>query len=225
MSKRKIPGIAEVDLPWSKLKERGAEALKDEELLAVVLRTGYGQKNVLEVCTRILHEHAIGDLLGLTRTEMLQVKGISAGKADVLLAVFELARRGLNQGMGLAPSITCPADGANILSEIKNRKKEHFVTLYLNARNQVITKETVSVGSLNASLVHPREVFAPAVNASAASVILAHNHPSLDLTPSREDIELTRRMVQAGDIMGIEVLDHLIIGGERFLSMKEANLF
>ena len=99
------------------------------------------------------------------------------------------------------------------------------MALFLNARNQVICRENVSVGSLNASLVHPREVFVPAVGSSAASVILAHNHPSGDVTPSREDIELTRRMVQAGEIMGIEVLDHLIVGSERFLSMKEANVF
>ena len=99
------------------------------------------------------------------------------------------------------------------------------MAVFLNARNQVICREDVSVGSLNASLVHPREVFVAAVGSSAASVILAHNHPSGDVTPSREDIELTKRMVQAGEIMGIEVLDHLIVGQERFLSMKEAGLF
>ncbi len=112
-----------------------------------------------------------------------------------------------------------------MLTDIKDQRKEYFIALFLNARNQVIHKEVVSVGSLNASLVHPREVFAPAINSAAASVILAHNHPSHDVTPSREDIDLTRRMVQAGDIMGIEILDHMIIGGERFLSMKESNLF
>lgn len=220
-----IPGVADVDHPNLKLKRLGGEALKDEELLAVVLRTGYAEQNVLEVCSKILGKHPISSLLGMGRDELVRIKGISAGKADMLLASFELARRGLNQGMGILPSITCPADGAAMLADIKDCKKEHFVALFLNARNQVICRETVSVGSLSASLVHPRELFAPAINSSSASVIIAHNHPSGDVTPSREDIELTRRMVQAGDIMGIEILDHLIIGGERFLSMKEANLF
>ena len=111
------------------------------------------------------------------------------------------------------------------LRHIRDLKKEHFVAIFLNARNQVIKTETISVGSLNASLVHPREVFAPAVGISSASVILGHNHPSGDVTPSREDIDLTKRMVQAGEILGVEVVDHLIVGSDRFLSMKEANVF
>ena len=111
------------------------------------------------------------------------------------------------------------------IRHIRDLRKEHFVAIFLNARNQIIKTETISVGSLNASLVHPREVFAPAVGISAASVILGHNHPSGDVTPSREDIELTRRMVQAGEIMGVEVVDHLIVASDKFLSMKEANVF
>ena len=220
-----ISGVADVDLPREKLERLGAEALRDEELLAVLLRTGYEGRNVLEIAEGVLHKFPIARLMDLDFKGLIKIKGIGRAKAASLVAGFELAKRGLNQGMGIAPSITCPADGAAMLADIKNHRKEHFVALFLNARNQVICREEVSVGSLNASLVHPREVFAPAVGSSAASVILAHNHPSGDVTPSREDIELTRRMVQAGDIMGIEVLDHLIVGGERFLSMKEANLF
>ena len=112
-----------------------------------------------------------------------------------------------------------------LLSEFKDRRREHFVVIFLNARNQVIKKEEVAVGTLNASLVHPREVFYGAIGSSAAGVILAHNHPSGDITPSGEDIELTRRMVDAGEIIGIEVLDHIVLGKDRFLSMKEAELF
>lgn len=220
-----IVGVAEVDLPREKLERLGVEALRDEELLAVLLRTGYEGRNVLEVGRQILEKYPIAQLMALSLEELTQIKGIGRAKGAGLVAGFEMARRGLNQGMGIAPSITCPADGAAMLADIKDRRKEHFVALFLNARNQVICREDVSVGSLNASLVHPREVFAPAVGSAAASVILGHNHPSGDVTPSREDIELTRRMVQAGDIMGIEVLDHLIVGRERFLSMKEANLF
>ena len=122
-------------------------------------------------------------------------------------------------------AISRPADVLGWLSEIRNGDREHFCCLHLDARNQVNALEIVSTGSLNASLVHPREVFKAAVLNNAASVILAHNHPSNDTTPSREDVELTRRMVSAGEIMGIEILDHIIIGPERFLSMKESNLF
>ena len=127
--------------------------------------------------------------------------------------------------MGTEPSITSSADVLPELRHIRDLKKEHFVAIFLNARNQILKVETISVGSLNASLVHPREVFSPAVGISAASVILAHNHPSGDVTPSKEDCDLTKRLVQASQIMGIEVVDHIIIGSDRFISMKEANVF
>jgi len=223
--KRSIPGVADVDLPWAKLSQRGSEGLRDEELLAIVLRSGYGSQNVLETASHILKDHPISELVTLALCQLIKIKGVSKTRAEELVSAFELARRGLNQGLGLAFSISSASDAASLLSDIKDRKKEHFVALFLNARNQVICREDVSVGSLNASLVHPREVFAPAVGSAAASVILAHNHPSQDVTPSKDDIDLTRRMVSAGEIMGIEVLDHIILCKERFLSMREANLF
>lgn len=225
MRKKSIPGVADVDLPSVKLFERGVEALRDEDLLAVVLKTGYGEMNVLEASESILKHHPLSNIVSLDIHQLCKVKGISKSKAEILVCAVEMVKRGLNQGMGIAPSISCPEDGAHLVSDIKNQKKEYFVALFLNSRNQVLCRENVSIGSLNASLVHPREVFAPAIGSAAASVILAHNHPSGDPTPSREDIELTRRMVSAGEIMGIEVLDHLVIGRDRFLSMKEANLF
>lgn len=125
----------------------------------------------------------------------------------------------------LSNGITRPDDVATLLEDIRHADREHFVCLHLNARNQVNCIETVSIGSLNASLVHPREVFKAAILNNTASVIIAHNHPSNDTTPSREDIELTHRLVQAGEIMGIEILDHIIVSPDHFLSLKEANLF
>lgn len=220
-----IAGVADVDMPREKLERLGPEALRDEELLAILLRTGYEGRNVLEISRGIIKRYPVNKLVEMDLKNLTTIKGIGQAKAAGLVAGFELAKRGLNQGIGIEPSITSPVDVLGFLTDIKDRRKEYFVALFLNARNQVICREDVSVGSLNASLVHPREVFAPAVGSSAASVILAHNHPSGDVTPSREDIELTRRMVQAGEIMGIEVLDHLIVGSERFLSMKEANVF
>jgi DNA repair protein RadC len=223
--KQRIEGVAEVDMPREKLERMGPEALADEELLAILLRTGYEGSNVLEVSKVILQAHRPGELLDLDLEAVTGIKGIGRAKGAGLVAGFEFARRALKQGMGIAPSISQPCDAVGLLADIKDRRKEHFVAIFLNARNQVICREEVSVGSLNASLVHPREVFMPAVGSAAASVILGHNHPSGDVSPSREDIELTRRMVKAGEIMGIEVLDHIIVGAERFLSMKEANLF
>lgn len=220
-----INGVADVDMPREKLERLGPEALRNEELLAILLRTGYEGKNVLEVAGTILRKHSPEKLLEMDLESLTRIKGIGRAKAAGLVAAFELSRRALNQGIGIAPSISRPVDVVSMVADIKDRRKEYFVAVFLNARNQVICRETVSVGSLNASLVHPREVFFPAVGSSAASVILAHNHPSGDVTPSKEDIELTRRMAQAGEIMGIEVLDHIIVGPERFLSMKEANLF
>ncbi len=220
-----IAGVADVDMPREKLERLGPEALRDEELLAILLRTGYEGRNVLEISRGIIKRYSVSKLVEMDLKKLTTIKGIGQAKAAGLVAGFELAKRGLNQGIGIEPSITSPVDVLGFLTDIKDRRKEYFVALFLNARNQVICREDVSVGSLNASLVHPREVFAPAVGSSAASVILAHNHPSGDVTPSREDIELTRRMVQAGEIMGIEILDHLIVGSERFLSMKEANVF
>ena len=223
--RNQIPGVADVDVPWEKMKRLGPEALRDEELLAIILKTGYGGSEALQRSNAIFRKHTPATLVEMDRAQMKRINGLTATKVDLLIAGFELARRGLNQGMGIEPSISRPSDVVSLLTDIKNHKKEFFIAVFLNARNQVIKKETISIGSLNASLVHPREIFNPAVGSSAASIILSHNHPSGDVTPSQEDIELTRRMVQAGEIMGIEILDHLIVASERFLSMKEANLF
>ena len=221
---RSIPGVADVDLPWEKLRRQGPEACQNHELLAVVLEKGYGSTNVLDHAEAILQRHSLDELMDMAPAQLSRVKGISAKQSLVLTACLEIARRALRQGMGIMPCISKPTDIIPLIADIREKCKEHFVAIFLNARNQVIHRENVSVGSLNASLVHPREVFSPAVGSSAAGLILAHNHPSGDVTPSREDIDLTKRMVQAGEIMGIEVLDHLVLAPERFLSMREANL-
>ena len=126
--------------------------------------------------------------------------------------------------VSVEPTISCPADCIPFLLDIREEKREHFVALYLNARNQIIQKSTISIGSLSSSIVHPRELFKEAIQYSAASIILGHNHPSSDTSPSQDDIELTRRVVKAGDILGIDVLDHVIISKEDFLSIKERGL-
>lgn len=223
--KYRIPGVSEVDQPIYKIQMGKAEAATDTELLISIIRPkihdNANPKDTIKkfegrMKNRGMDYGSINDLVAA---------GLTQSQAVTLNAAFELSKRILNQGLGIEPTITSPADVLPELRGIKDTKREHFVAIFLNARNQVICTETISIGSLNASLVHPREVFSPAVGKSAAALILAHNHPSGDCTPSREDIELTRRMVQASEIMGIEILDHLIVSSERFLSMKEANVF
>jgi len=210
----------QTDQPRERLRRAGPEGTRNEELLAIILRDGS-----MSSSSAILRDHPVEQLITMPRDELSRIKGIGSRRADTLIAAFELARRGLNQGTGIMPSISRPTDVIPLVADLRDKKKEYFVAIYLNARNQVICREEVSIGSLNASLVHPREVFFPAVGSSAACVILVHNHPSGDVTPSREDIELTRRMCSAGEIMGIEVIDHIIVCAERFLSLKESNLF
>lgn len=212
------------ELPRERLARLGPQALKDQELLAVMLGTGYRGRHVLELAEGILADYPKESLVDMDLTQLSRIKGLGKAKAGVLVAGFELGRRGLHKGLGVQPVIRSPLDVLPLLSDIKDQQREHFLCLYLNARNQVIHKEVVSIGSLSSSIVHPREVFQPAVSHAAASVVLAHNHPSGDVSPSQDDIDLTRRLLQAGEIMGIDVLDHLIIGADDFLSLKERGL-
>ena len=159
-------------------------------------------------------------LLGLSCAEMSKIKGIGPAKATTLLAAFEITKRAMDVEDNNLPTISSAKDAVAQLQELRTAKKEHFVVLYLNARNQLVHKETISVGTLNASLVHPREVFKPAIEHLAASVILAHNHPSGDTEPSKADIELTGRLGDAGRLLGIELADHLIVTKTGFLSIK-----
>jgi DNA repair protein RadC len=191
--------------------ERGAAGLRDAELMAILLGTGTAGKNVVEVAEEILRKFPKKKLLALDFKELSKIRGIGAGKACSLLAAFELTKRALETEEAILPTINSAKDAFNHLHEIRNAKREHFVVLYLDARNQLIHKETISIGTLNASLVHPREVFKPAVDHLAAAIIIAHNHPSGGLEPSEADLALTTRLREAGRLMGIEVVDSLIV--------------
>lgn len=219
-----ISGLCAAEMPRERLARHGPEALRDHELLAVVLGTGYRGRNVLDLARDLLAAHPREDLVGLGVDDLGNLRGIGSAKAGVLVAAFELARRALEKGASARPVISGPTDAMPFLADIRDQRREFFVCLYLNARNQVIHKEVVSIGSLSASIVHPREVFQAAVQSAAASVVLAHNHPSGDVTPSKDDLDLTRRLVQAGEIMGIEILDHVIVGPVDFISLKERGL-
>jgi len=210
-----------IDLPREKLEKTGVSSLKDEELLAVILRTGYKGKNVLQLAKEILKQYPADDFIRIPLSKLRGIKGVGLAKAALIAAAIELVKRGLDKNI---ISIKKPTDILPYVSDIKTKQKECFLVFYLNARNEILRREFVSVGILTASLVHPREVFAPAIIQPAASVIFVHNHPSGDSTPSDEDLKLTNRLVSAGEILGIEVLDHIIVTKTGFLSMKGKGL-
>jgi DNA repair protein RadC len=217
----KIKELPKHKQPREKLMEKGAENLRDSELMAILLRTGTKGKNVMKVSAEILQKFPTKNLLALNFKELAKIKGIGPGKACLLIAAFELTKRALEVEDNNLPTINSAKDAVAQLQELRTMKKEHFVALYLNARNQLIHKETVSIGTLNASLIHPREVFKSAIDCLAASVILAHNHPSGSAEPSEDDSEVTKRLKEAGKILGIEVLDHVILTKNAYLSLKE----
>ena len=221
----KIKDLHKTDRPREKLASMGPEFLKDNELLAILLRVGTGGKNALEVAEEILSRFSKKRLLGLTFEQLKQIKGIGPAKACQILAAFELSKRVLKVDQSnVQLSIHTPKDIIAQVSYLKNLKKEHFVALYLNSRNELIHKETVSVGTLNASMVHPREVFGPAIAHYSSQIAFAHNHPSGDPEPSEDDLKITKQLVKAGTLLGIEVIDHIVIGRDRFVSFKDKDL-
>jgi len=221
--KKPIKDLPRVERPREKLIQYGPSKLSNSELLAILLRSGKKGENVVEMAGKILKRFRADKLPFLTFDELKNYPGIGQAKACEIVACFELGKRLLRNKK--AELILSPNDVFARLGDLRDRKKEYFCIFYLDSRNQEIKREVISVGSLNANLVHPREVFEPAVKNLAAQVILAHNHPSGNTEPSEEDIILTKRLVEAGKILGIEVLDHVIVARKGFLSFKEKGLF
>ncbi|NKZ31903.1 DNA repair protein RadC [Ureibacillus thermosphaericus] len=211
------------DRPRERLIKQGPQSLSNQELIAILLRTGTKQESVLSLANRVLNYfEKLHELKHATLEEIVSIKGIGQAKAVQLLAAIELGRRLSQKQMDSRFTIRSPKDAASFLMpEIGSLQQEHFVALYLNVKNQVIHKQTIFIGSLNSSIVHPREIFKEAVKRSAASIICAHNHPSGNATPSPEDIEVTKRLQEAGFIIGIELIDHVIIGDHQYVSLKE----
>ena len=221
--KIKILDMQEEDRPRERLLKKGADSLSDSELLAIILRTGSKQENVLNLCQRILNDYNFKQLSQINISQLMKIHGIKESKAAQISACFEIARRLESFKEEAKIKINSPEDVyRQIYPKLRELKKELFIELCLDTKNQIIKQETISIGSLNANVVHPREVFKIALAESAAHIILVHNHPSGDPTPSREDIDITKKLVETGNVMGITVLDHVIIGDGRHFSMKEA---
>jgi len=221
--KIKILDMQKEDRPRERLLKKGPESLSDSELLAIILRTGSKQENILNLCQRILNDYNLKQLSQINIAQLMKIHGIKESKASQISACFEIARRLESFKEEAKFKINSPEDVyRQIYPKMRELKKELFIELCLDTKNQIIKQETISIGSLNANIVHPREVFKIALAESAAHIIVVHNHPSGDPTPSREDIDITRKLVETGNIMGISVLDHVIIGEGRHFSMKEA---
>lgn len=220
--KKAIKDLPKVERPREKLIQYGPEKLSNSELLAILLHSGKKGENIIELANKILKRFGKDKLPYLTFNDLKDYSGLGPAKACQIIACFELGKRLLKDKK--AEIYLTPKDIWEELKDLRNHKKEHFVIFYLDSRNQEIKREVISVGSLNANLVHPREVFEPAVRHLAAQIILAHNHPSGDPEPSEDDLEITKRLVEAGKILGIGVIDHIIIVKTGFISFKEKNL-
>ncbi len=220
----RIKDLSKIERPREKLISKGPGNLKDEELLAILLGTGIKGKNVIEIAKQILRKHSKKRLLQLEYKELAKIKGIGSAKACTILASTELVKRALKIQDETLPIIKSVKDVVAQAVYMRDKTREHLMVIYLNARNEMIFKKPMFIGTLNANLVHPREIFAEALKQNAASVILVHNHPSGDSDPSEDDINITKRIVQAGKIMGIDVLDHIIITKTKAFSFKENKL-
>jgi DNA repair protein RadC len=212
--------------PRERLEQYGPAALNVNELMAIILRVGNARTSAIELANQLMREFdGLRNLAGATVHELSQSKGIGLAKACQLQAAFELGKRLAATTQSIRPTIGGPADAANlVMEEMRYFKEEHYRVLFLDSRHSVIAHRDITIGTLNASIVHPRETFRAAVGHAAAAIILAHNHPSGDPTPSTEDLTLTARLKQAGEIMGIPVLDHIVIGDNRWVSLKERGL-
>jgi len=217
----RIKDISLENRPRERLEKKGAASLSDAELLAIILKTGNKEENVIDMSNRLLSKYSVDKLSSCSLKELQEINGIGKAKASQILALFEFNKR-----HNLAKQNGKPIKSAKDVYEYASSKlngvdKEHFMILHLDTRNRIIKDEIVSVGTLNSSLIHPREVFKSAIKESANAVIIVHNHPSGDTDPSQEDNEITERLFDAGELLSIKVLDHVIVGKEGYYSFKD----
>jgi len=216
---KKIKDLPKKDRPREKLLEKGARALSDQELLAVILGRGTQKDDVLSLSKKIVK---LIDGIGLNfqAKDIIEIDGIGEAKATSLCAAFEFVRRRIKpEGL----KIKFPADILPLIQHYGDRKQEHFICVSINGANEVMTVRVVTIGLINKTHVHPREVFADVIAERASAVIVAHNHPSGELAPSKEDIQITKRLKEAADILGLNLLDHIIFNTRGYYSFVENN--
>ncbi|MCF7926468.1 MAG: DNA repair protein RadC [Candidatus Izimaplasma sp.] len=222
----KIKEIPKQERPRERFLTYPIETIQTHELIAIILRTGSRSESVIDLAKRLLYDHAsLKDLSQQPISDLTKIKGIGKSKAIQLLAAFELGIRLETEDFKTDKKLLSPKDIFHFLkNQLEFKMQEHFIVLYLNTKGGLIKKKTLFIGSLNQSLVHPREIFKHAVLTSSASLILVHNHPSGDPTPSTNDIDITKLIKKNADMMNIKLLDHVIIGRNRFVSFKEKGL-
>ena len=214
----KIKDLPESSQPRERFLKHGPEVLSDAELFAILLRTGVIGENVMEMSNRLISKFGLVNLFDCSLKELQQIRGIGQNKAMQILVMAELGKR-YDQEKHSIKKITCAEDVFKLFHrKLKDKKQEHFYVLMLDTQNKLIGDQLISKGILDSSIVHPREVFKPAIKNSASKIILVHNHPSGDPSPSREDLEVTEKLVEFGKELGIKVVDHVIVGGEGFWS-------
>lgn len=226
VQKTNIQVIPAESRPRERMEDYGPKALADHELLAIILRTGTRDKNVVNLALDVLREvENLYMFRHISLQELMKISGIGRIKGIEILAAIEFGRRISNASQVKEGTVMSSSWVGNYLvKDMSNLTQENVVALYLNTKNEIIKKETIFIGSLNSAVAHPREIFKGAVRYSAARIIIAHNHPSGNTEPSEADLSFTRRMVDAGELMGIEVLDHFIIGEKDYLSLREHGL-
>lgn len=215
----RVKDLADEDKPRERLIKYGPEALSSPELLAIVLNVGTRKEGVLSMTSRVLKEYGEKGIISQTNPKILEKElNVPLTKACQIVACFELGKRFFKKNGG-SVSIRTARQAYEYLSDMRNLPKEHLRGLYLSSRHKLIHDEVISVGTLTSNIVHPREVFRPALEYSAAAVIIAHNHPSGSTEATKADIDVTRQIVEAGKILGIDILDHLVIAKNRFASV------
>lgn len=225
MKELMVRDLPDMERPREKLLLKGAQSLSDSELLAILLRTGTREDSVIRVAEKLLSVYkneSLGEFANLSVHDFSKIKGIGKVKAITVLAALELGKRLAEAPAIERKKITSPQDVVNyFMPRFRYEKKEHFIVVLLDTKNHILATPVISVGCLNSSIVHPREVFREAIVHFAAAMILVHNHPSGDPTPSKEDIHVTHKLIEAGGLMDIKVIDHIIIGDNCYISLKE----
>ena len=217
----RIKDISKDNRPRERLEKNGVHVLSDAELLAIIFKTGNKQENAIEMSDRLITKYGIDKLNDLSLKELQEIRGIGPAKAMQMKALFEFNKRHNLSKVNNLPIKTAKDVFLYASEKLADNKKEHFMVLHLDTKNKIIKDEIISIGTLNASIIHPREVFKSAIKESANSIILVHNHPSGDSEPSIEDKEITEKLMEAGEILNIKVLDHVIIGKDNYHSFKE----